>query len=594
MTHSDATSLGSSVDDALTRRRRRDLGIWRDEPVWIENLGPDGANVLVRRRSGRVEPVSDTPPPIGSNLYSYGAPGWAALSDECLVVLRSDTLGYVSVDSRGVWEPTRSLGDGVAAGYLRRVDARRFVVVVDEGPGRGRRFDLRHVEGSADVVWRTSSLVSDLVVDDSGERWAWLEWPVGTMPWDEARLWRGDLVGGTLVAEEVPGDGAVAQPSWVGDSLWITREGREWSAPWRHDGTSWHAIAVPVGEFRPDWCFGRSWRAPTARGVVCGYVVQSRARVGIVSSDDEFRDIDGSPEYLYELCASGDLVYALASSTRSTSDLWHFDATEEIWKCLDEPTGSVRLSGVVEFRRTTLGTPYLWTPPAPASDAVSPGLVALVHGGPTAYSSYEFSWLKELYCRAGLAVACVDYRGSSSYGRTYRRALDGHWGEFDVADVVDVIHELVERAEVDPSRVFVRGSSAGAMTALLVSRDPLVRGVVAVSAVCDVATLAEHATTLEIESGYVAQLMGDRGSTNAPRRRISPLDEAAALCERVLLIHGTDDDVVPITQARDLAQRLEALGRDVELVELVGERHSIRRTSSNRTALTAELAFYAR
>jgi dipeptidyl aminopeptidase/acylaminoacyl peptidase len=42
---------------------------------------------------------------------------------------------------------------------------------------------------------------------------------------------------------------------------------------------------------------------------------------------------------------------------------------------------------------------------------------------------------------------------------------------------------------------------------------------------------------------------------------------------RQLLVHGSDDDIVPPTQSRAYADRASAAGDDVELVEIVGADH---------------------
>ena len=47
-----------------------------------------------------------------------------------------------------------------------------------------------------------------------------------------------------------------------------------------------------------------------------------------------------------------------------------------------------------------------------------------------------FDPVVQFFTSRGLAVAVVDYRGSSGYGRAYRRALDGLWGEADIDDCV--------------------------------------------------------------------------------------------------------------------------------------------------------------
>ena len=66
----------------------------------------------------------------------------------------------------------------------------------------------------------------------------------------------------------------------------------------------------------------------------------------------------------------------------------------------------------------------------------------------------------------GFAVVDVNYRGSTGYGRAYRDLLRGAWGVADVEDCAAVCRFLVERGEVDPDRLCIRGGLAGGFTAL--------------------------------------------------------------------------------------------------------------------------------
>ena len=90
-----------------------------------------------------------------------------------------------------------------------------------------------------------------------------------------------------------------------------------------------------------------------------------------------------------------------------------------------------------------------------------PPLVVFCHGGPTAAAEPGFDPVVQFFTSRGLAVAVVDYRGSSGYGRAYRRALDGRWGEADVDDCVHSPEALADAGVVDGARMAIRGTSAG-------------------------------------------------------------------------------------------------------------------------------------
>ena len=111
----------------------------------------------------------------------------------------------------------------------------------------------------------------------------------------------------------------------------------------------------------------------------------------------------------------------------------------------------------------------------------------------------------------------------------------------------------------------VIGHSAGGQLALLLASEKLpvpVRGVVGLAPVA----CLERARDEHLGSGAVAQFMGNGDYSAAdPVKHISALPR--------VLIHGTDDDVIPISNSRCYA---EARGQDhgpVRLVEVSGADH---------------------
>jgi dipeptidyl aminopeptidase/acylaminoacyl peptidase len=77
-------------------------------------------------------------------------------------------------------------------------------------------------------------------------------------------------------------------------------------------------------------------------------------------------------------------------------------------------------------------------------------------------------------------------------------------------------------------------------------------------------------------------------------RERSPIHHVDRLHGELLLLQGADDRVVPLAQARDMADAMQAAGREVELSVYPGEGHGFRRAESIVDALSREVAFYQR
>jgi dipeptidyl aminopeptidase/acylaminoacyl peptidase len=212
-----------------------------------------------------------------------------------------------------------------------------------------------------------------------------------------------------------------------------------------------------------------------------------------------------------------------------------------------------------------------------------------LHGGPTGYASLGYERLTDVLNQSGFDVVSVNYRGSASYGRTYRQALNGHWGDAEVHDVIDVARSLQEEGLVDPRRTFVRGASAGGFTALLASRDDAFAGVVSLYGVTSLLQLAH--STHEFESSYVALLVGTADLNDAVYSERSPLHHVGELAS-MLVIQGDLDEVVPKEQADLLVQRAREAGVACEYLVLEGEGHGIRLSTNVLRARERELAFY--
>ena len=104
-------------------------------------------------------------------------------------------------------------------------------------------------------------------------------------------------------------------------------------------------------------------------------------------------------------------------------------------------------------------------PPTSASFSLPPThlppLLVKIHGGPTGQAPAAFSLGVAFWTSRGFAVADVNYRGSSGYGRGFRKALAGEWGVADVEDVANAARYLAEEGLVDAGKLTVTGGSAG-------------------------------------------------------------------------------------------------------------------------------------
>jgi len=187
--------------------------------------------------------------------------------------------------------------------------------------------------------------------------------------------------------------------------------------------------------------------------------------------------------------------------------------------------------------------------------------VVLVHGGGFVIGSRTMKPMRYLVAQltaAKIAVCAIDYRMIFRGGRL-DEAID------DVRDAFSFWSARAPGYGLDPRRIHIAGLSAGGTLAMLAAaRIDGVAGVVGCFGLYDVAHLHGPATLLP------RMLFGtaDRAAwtARAPQAAAQPIAPT-------LLLHGTDDGLVPVDQARRLAARREAHGLPTRLVIYDGAPH---------------------
>jgi dipeptidyl aminopeptidase/acylaminoacyl peptidase len=447
------------------------------------------------------------------------------------------------------------------------------------------------------------------------------------MPWDAssvvvAPLERGrdPASGAEVLAPAGPpsviaggSDESVGQPAWQGDGLLRFVSDRSgWWQPYRHSGQATGVPAVPLtdmaAEFHgPDWVLGISTMAEMPDGTLVARL-SSQGRHSLVSLDPASgpagtpRTIDQPCVSIAAVCAHGERIAIIGVTPDQPPNVWVLPGPAA--QPLRPPPapaldpGDVSIAQPFEVTGRS-GRPIYgsWYEPA-HHDAEGPAgtrppLVVWCHGGPTSSAEVGLDLGVQFFTTRGFAVACVDYAGSTGYGREYRCALWGRWGVADAEDCLDAAHHLARLGHVDTTKMAIRGGSAGGLTALnaLAAGEGFV-ACVAWYGVTDLLGLA--ATTHDFEAHYMDRLVGPLPECRLRYEERSPVHHATAMGGSVLLLQGEDDAVVPPAQAEQLRQALTAAGSHCEVRFFAGEGHGFRRADTLVASYAAELDFYRR
>jgi len=221
-------------------------------------------------------------------------------------------------------------------------------------------------------------------------------------------------------------------------------------------------------------------------------------------------------------------------------------------------------------------------------------LIVLPHGGPQARDYIGFDWQAQALASRGYAVLQPNFRGSGGYSSGFAVAGHGEYGRKMQTDLSDGVHYLVKKGMIDPKRVAIMGASYGGYAALAgATLDPgIYNCAISIAGVADPASFVSfiaEKTDSRSSTGvlYWKQFMGDPKLYD----EISPVKQAARASCPVLLIHGTDDTVVPIDQSRRMESALKRAGKPVEFITYKGQDHWETVGSSRIEMMKAALAF---
>lgn len=221
--------------------------------------------------------------------------------------------------------------------------------------------------------------------------------------------------------------------------------------------------------------------------------------------------------------------------------------------------------------------------------------IVLPHGGPAARDTPGFGWWAQALASRGYAVLQPNYRGSDGLGPAFLAAGFGEFGRKMQTDLSDAVRDLARQGVIDPKRVCIVGGSYGGYAAL--AGAALDRGVyrcaVSYAGPSDLRAMISDSREKGGRNAlrYWERYIGAKDLRDPVLAKASPASHAAGVDIPVLLIHGKDDTVVPISQSREMAAALRAAGKPVELIELPGEDHWLSSGETRLQMLKASVAF---
>ena len=604
-------------------RRLAEPRIVDERVYWLEGRPEERGRVVLVCEDPDGQRVDLTPVPfsVRSRAHEYGGGAWTLGPTDAFFVNAEDQRIYRAPLS-GSGSPTavtetssRRFADlqfdsvhhrlvGVSEDHVADAEPVTTLIAVDIQ------------SGAVETLATGADFYASPALSPDGRSLAWLSWEHPNMPWDATTLWqaRFDQNGELDNVERIGHDNASHfQPLFAPDGrLYVVSDDSEWWNLYRFDEATRSLVPVAPASREyafPQWVFGMAtYGFLDARTIAAISTANGTWRLECIDTETgKSRPLE---PFDYSTCeqlfASHGRLAVIAGGPRSPFHILSTTVGNDamVWRT-HQRASDVRIApedlSVPQAITVRAGRAHechgFFYPPTNAqytlADNERPPLLLKCHGGPTGAADDVFDPRIQYWTSRGIAVYDLNYRGSTGYGRGFRRSLWGHWGVSDVEDCRHTVEELGARGLVDPTRCLISGGSAGGYTVLsALAFDDVFAAGASYYGIGDLELLARD--THKFESRYLDRMVGPYPERLDLYRTRSPIHHVERLTCPVIFFQGTEDGVVPPNQAETMVAALRANGVEVAYVPFEGEGHGFRRAENIQFALAAELAFYAR
>lgn len=386
-----------------------------------------------------------------------------------------------------------------------------------------------------------------------------------------------------LVASSVPGnydimaiDVETLNREWIADSEWD-----EGNAQWSPDGSRVAYVVNEDGNLVvcvKDLSSGEIQRVSHAEGV-SGYT-------GMRGKGGDYRwTPDGQS-----------LVYSYSGPTESGS-IWIVSADGRNPRCLYStlPADIQRewlvkpwLVHYTSFDGRQISA-FLWRPEG--TEGKIPAII-MPHGGPTGQTVNGFNPMVQYLVSRGYAILAPNFRGSTGYGSEFQWLNRNDWGGGDLEDVVAGRDWLIEQGISD--RIGITGGSYGGyMTMRAITHYPdLWDAAVAIFPMVDLEASYRNARE-DMRQFQVRNIGTPEDNTDLYHER-SPINFVERITTPLLILQGDRDARCRLSEVLSMRDRLQACGRDFELVVYEHEGHGFSQFKNRLDSLRRTADFFDR
>jgi len=316
----------------------------------------------------------------------------------------------------------------------------------------------------------------------------------------------------------------------------------------------------------------------------------------------------GAPEYMvkdtggvggFSVGKDGTLAYTF-SSPRDMSQLYVKSGSAAAHRLTDlnaEVLAGKQIAEVASF--TFLGNDNKFeveaflTKPAGLTGTSKHPLIVNIHGGPHGQNGPAFNFKNQVYAAHGWATLNVNFRGSTGYGQKFADAVFGDQNGNEGQDVLYGVSAAVRRfLWIDRERMGIEGVSyGGQLTDWLITQTNEFKAAIPIAGIANLVSYNYMTYYNQYEEMEFGQFLHQGNLMDVAWER-SALKHVAAAHTPTMLMHGENDNDVPIAEAEQFFIALKDVGTEAVFVRYPREGHGIRETKHVIDSIDRSIAWY--
>jgi len=220
-------------------------------------------------------------------------------------------------------------------------------------------------------------------------------------------------------------------------------------------------------------------------------------------------------------------------------------------------------------------------------------MIVNIHGGPHGQNGPAFNFKNQVYAAHGWATLNVNFRGSTGYGQKFADAVFGDQNGNEGQDVLYGVSAAVRRFPwIDRERLGIEGVSyGGQLTDWLITQTNEFKAAIPIAGISNLVSYNYMTYYNQYEEMEFGQFLHQGNLMEVAWER-SALKHVAAAHTPTMLMHGENDNDVPIAEAEQFFIALLDVGTEAIFVRYPREGHGLAETGHNIDSINRCIAWY--